>query len=75
MKLFGESDLVLEPATVILLLFQILPQPHSLLLGFAYLPLRFLVVLPLSVQQVLLLCNGGIPFPDALVGLGKLLSG
>lgn len=69
------ADLILQPAAVILLLLQILPQLYSVPVGHDYLPLSFLVVVPLSIQQVFLLCSGDVPFPDVLVGLGKLLHG
>lgn len=66
----SKTDLILQPAAVTLLLLQVLPQPHSLTFGRCYLPLTFLVVVSLSVQQLLLLYYGGIPLPDVLVGLG-----
>lgn len=74
-EVLREADLISQPAAVNLLLLQTLPQFYSLSVGHGYLPLSFLVVVPLSVQQVLPLCNGGIPFPAVLVGLGKMLDG
>lgn len=68
-----EDNLILQPAAIIFLLLQNLSQFYSLLVGNGYLPLSFLVVVLLHIQQVFPLCNGGIPFPDFLVGFSKLL--
>lgn len=66
-------DLILQPAAVLLLLLHVLLQPESLLPGCSELHLGFPVVLGQSIQQVLSLCDGVIPFSDGLLVLRKFL--
>lgn len=63
----------MKPAAVTLPLLQFLPQFYCLTVGYDYLPLSFLIGFPLRFKQMLLLYNGGILFPDGLIGLGKVL--